>query len=106
MAMLLSYDYPGNIRELENMIYRAILLCEPDENALTEAHLFGIDPVAGTDDTSLPGQVRRFEREVIEQALKRHDGNRTHAAATLGIGVRWLHKKMNQLGMRDEATGA
>jgi DNA-binding NtrC family response regulator len=100
IAMLLSYEYPGNIRELENMIYRAVLLCDPDETALTEAHLFGIDLAPSEDDASLPAQVRRFEREVIGQALKQHDGNRTHAAAALGISVRWLHKKMNQLEMR------
>jgi len=99
---LTRLDYPGNVRELEHMIERAILLCEPD-SFITEAELLDGHPeivvAADPAPASLQDDVTRFECERITVALERCDGNRTHAARDLGLTYRGLLKKMQRYGL-------
>jgi Nif-specific regulatory protein len=103
MDALTRLDLPGNVRELDHMIERAILLCDPGES-ITEAELFdeATEVKAARLDGapfSLQDDVTRFECERITVALERCDGNRTHAAQELGLTYRGLLKKMQRYGL-------
>lgn len=100
LALLQRYRFPGNVRELEHAIERALVLADPGE-PLTE-DLFLDQPmqeaVAG-DGGALQSQTADFERAKIEEALARVDGVKAHAARELGMTYRGLLKKMQRLGM-------
>jgi Nif-specific regulatory protein len=99
--ILRRYDFPGNVRELENELERAIILAEGDgplgEDLLSDA----VQAAASKDAPPGALQVRTedFERDEIREALKRADGVKTRAAEELGITYRGLLKKMRRLGM-------
>jgi DNA-binding NtrC family response regulator len=100
MAALLGYDFPGNVRELSNMLERALILAEPGER-IGFAHLPALqEPSADpSGDGFLADSVLEFERKVIAATLVQCDGNKTHAAERLGLSWRGLHKKIQRLGM-------
>ena len=101
LATLSRYDFPGNVRELENELERAIILAEPDA-VLTEDLLSENVQAAASKDVPASALQRRtdgFEREQIRDTLKRAGGVKTKAAAELGITYRGLLKKMRRLGM-------
>ncbi len=103
LAALMRLDFPGNIRELDHMVERATLLCDPGES-ITETELFeeayAVAPPRGEGGApSLQEEVTSFERERITIALDRCNGNRTHAAGELGLTYRGLLKKMQRFGM-------
>jgi two-component system response regulator FlrC len=90
--------WKGNVRELENIIERAVLMCRGD--VLDEKDLFlNGRPVIQEPLIShmMPGiSLREVEKKVIFQALDSTNGNRTHAADILGISVRTLRNKLNE----------
>jgi transcriptional regulator with PAS, ATPase and Fis domain len=100
LARLMEYDYPGNIRELENIVEHAFVLCR---GGLVELH--HLPPaVRGTPtDESLPGiagmTLEAMERLLISDALRRTGGNRTAAARQLGIDPSTLFRKVKALGI-------
>jgi len=100
IAALQGYAFPGNVRELENELERAILLADPGAS-LTEDLLS--DHVTagshGAPPSVLQSRTDGFEREQILAALERAGGVKTHAAEALGITYRGLLKKMRRLGM-------
>lgn len=105
MDCLLRYSYPGNVRELENVVMRAIILTrdqiiEPDDLPMN-MRLCGPEngPGTGIDDVEigplkLPLMVEQLERKVIIKALKTTSGVQTKAATILGITERNLRYKM------------
>jgi DNA-binding NtrC family response regulator len=105
-ARLLGHTYRGNIRELENMIERAVLLCEPG-SFIREAHLLDAssDASCRPDGMTLESDIVRFERERIRSALELHGGNKTRAARALGVTYRGLLKKMQRHRMMLEPSG-
>jgi two-component system response regulator PilR (NtrC family) len=103
-----QYDYPGNVRELENILERALTLCE--DAAITAADLqLSADfettaerpaPAATVDgDESLEEYLARVEELAIRDALKRANNNKTAAAKLLGITFRALRYKLDKLGI-------
>jgi two-component system, NtrC family, response regulator HupR/HoxA len=107
--LLCRYDWPGNVRELENEIQRALLIAGesdrlgPDslsEQVRGEAGVAteegGITVPQGGD---LKAAQARLEIEMITQALKRHKGNRTHAARALGVSRWGLVQKVQKYGI-------
>jgi len=116
LARFLSYDWPGNVREMENMIERAVLLgvdgeLEPWdfwEEVERPAGLPTAAPIsvaaAGAVASANEGaaiavegqSLREVERQMIMQALRKTGDNRTHAAKILGISVRTLRNKLNE----------
>jgi transcriptional regulator with PAS, ATPase and Fis domain len=107
LALLASHAWPGNIRELRNVLERAALLS--DEPLLSAAALrtaigrFSPLP-AGTPTSVIGGQDfysarAAFERQLIEQTLAAHGGNVIEAARQLGLGRSTLYKKMVALGI-------
>jgi len=96
--MLMSYHFPGNVRELENAIERAVLVC--DSNVIHGHHLpptLQTAEVTGTvTDLSLSSAVEAFERDLIQDALKSTKGNIAAAARTLGTTERILGYKIKK----------
>jgi DNA-binding NtrC family response regulator len=96
---LRTYTWPGNIRELRNVIQRSVLLATRDYIGVEELHLMKSNSrteVAMSD--ALPQiTLRELEQRLILQTLRRMNGNRTHTAKALGISLRALRYKLNEL---------
>jgi len=102
---LTDHSFPGNVRELENEIERAVALANPGDTIdvdLLSTEVAGDRKLAEADNGngSLRGRLREVERRLITQELIKNDGNRTHSAAKLGISVRALQKKINLLEIK------
>ncbi|MFN4237594.1 MAG: sigma-54-dependent transcriptional regulator [Vogesella sp.] len=104
---LLAYHYPGNFRELENILERAVALCsdsriEPDDLQLSgpAASVAGEVPPVASGSETLQDYLDRVERVAIEAALQQCDGNRTQAAKLLGVSFRSLRYRLERLGMK------
>ena len=124
LKKLSERNWPGNIRELENVLERTILFCsgsvievdslpaeQPSDNPRTESVSEGssvAEPLTG--DTSLKDIVRaktsEVERELITQALDETGGNVTQAAKLLKISRKSLQMKMKEFGLRDRENGS
>ena len=104
METLTRYPFPGNVRELENILERALTLCNGQEIAIQDLRLSGGN--AGEDrqaafsgQESLDDYLERIERSAIEQALSQANQNKTAAAKLLGISFRALRYKLEKLGI-------
>ena len=103
-AALLSYDYPGNVRELENIIEHCFVLCESE--IIEVRHL-----PASFRPTLPSGEVRlgeattlqQMEIAFITQALRRNTGNKTAAAKQLGIDKSTLFRKLKAFAIEPDA---
>ena len=96
VSLLRRYAFPGNVRELENAIEHAFVMCEGDE--IQPAHL----PSAIVEATAVRqgiGCSQPSEKEVIREALERLRGNRSRAARELGIHRATLWRKIKTLGL-------
>jgi two-component system response regulator FlrC len=95
---LRAWHWPGNVRELENVIARAAILVDdvirPEDLPLGQG-----GPATAADRPRGPATVRQMERSLIEAALDRHNGNRTHAARELGISLRTLQYRLKEYGI-------
>ncbi len=109
LRMLQSYDHPGNVRELENILERASALCEDD---LIQTEDLGLapavaesGPASGTPpparSADLEEELARLEKHMIMQALEENRWNRTAAARKLGLTLRSLRYRMQKLGLTD-----
>ena len=107
LAVLMDYDWPGNVRELENLIERAVTLTsngyiQPNELPLSLIHLPEFESIK---ESVLGGRIslvegeEKFEREIIQDALKKANYVQSHAAGMLGISRRILKYKMDKLGI-------
>lgn len=91
---LKSYEWPGNIRELENLIERLVLTCEAD---VIEAKDIPFETAAETNHSFEPGMtLGEAERLLIMKTLEHTAQNRTRAADMLGISIRTLRNKLNE----------
>jgi PAS domain S-box-containing protein len=103
MQVLLNYGYPGNIRELENILEHALILCQ--ENVLRRKHLpdylrqRSLASGSGQEKSGVPDSS---ERTRILAALRRHNGNRLLAARSLGMDRSTLWRKMKKYQLHDK----
>ncbi|HEY9446918.1 MAG TPA: sigma-54 dependent transcriptional regulator [Burkholderiales bacterium] len=105
LEVLCSYDFPGNVRELENILERAVALAAGDEIQPEELQIdTRRDDSVSPDLSGLPLQERldAIERKAIYEALEQTHYNRTAAAKLLGITFRALRYRMERLGIKDE----
>jgi DNA-binding NtrC family response regulator len=97
---LLRYDYPGNIRELENVMERAVVLTRDDVIGVEDLPLALEAPApASGEDAGLIAAVEGLERRMIREALAKADGTQTRAAGLLGISERVLRYKLKKYGL-------
>ncbi len=109
MERLQSYEWPGNCRELHNVLERAVNLASDDVllahhfsglSAATAAHEFGTP----MDPPLLAGHLAETEHSVILAALKRHGGCRVDAARELGISTTTLWRRLKRMRIDDQPT--
>ena len=110
MEYLMNYNWPGNIRELENIVERCVVITESnviDADSLPQEILsYGKEdaPASGSyaghpaSDSEVPlnSAIDDREKEIIIKALREHDGNKTKTALALGISRRSLHRKIQK----------
>jgi two-component system response regulator PilR (NtrC family) len=103
MKLLTSYHYPGNVRELENILERALTLCTGGRIAAADINVRPGPPaaVASMDvgEGALDEQVEHIERDAILKALEQTRYNKTAAAKLLGITFRALRYRIKKLGI-------
>jgi PAS domain S-box-containing protein len=98
LAVMRRYSFPGNVRELENAIEHAFVMCHGEE--IQPQHLPAtITREGGVANGITPG--KQSEKEVIQEALRRHNGNRSRAAEELGIHRTTLWRKAKAYGLGD-----
>jgi two-component system response regulator PilR (NtrC family) len=114
MRAMLSYGWPGNVRQLENAIERSVTLAQgatitlddlPPE-LLGEASLPSGEILLPAEGLDLEATLERLERSLIRQALERSKGVRTRAAQVLGLSFRSLRYRLQKLGMAHEGHGS
>ena len=99
---LLGYDFPGNVRELENMLERAVTLCSSGRISAADLHMrktsdeTAASPVLGG---KLGDQVEDIQRQAIVDALEKTRYNKTQAAKLLGLSFRQLRYRIKKLGI-------
>ena len=96
---LRTYTWPGNIRELRNVVQRSVLLATRDYIGVEDLHLIRANSRTEVAMGEPLPQVtlRELEQRLILQTLRRMNGNRTHTAKALGISLRALRYKLNEL---------
>ena len=123
LAALMVYPFPGNVRELENILERAMALADGDVIAAEDLALPAVEPLQGglpaaepaapattlassssvavsaSGGAALPSYIEDLERKAIEEALLANRYNKTKAAAALGITFRALRYKLKKLGI-------
>ena len=107
LAILMAHDYPGNVRELENIIEHAFVLCRGGliEPYVLPPSLVG-DPTISPKRLQCPRTLKAFEALHITEAIRRNGGNRTAAARELGINPSTLFRKIKSLGLDPNASQA
>lgn len=102
LSLLESHAWPGNIRELENVIERAVITSQSEVISLQDiyiersdiSHMLG-ENQSKSEKNWVPGRtLDDIEKNVIIEALQYHNGNRTHTAKALGISIRTLRNKI------------
>ena len=102
MELFDAYDWPGNIRELQNVVERAVILSEGETFFVDEAWLRHIAPESAVTSVPLVANLAEHEREMLEAALQKSEGvvgGPTGAAVKLGIPRQTLESKIRKLGI-------
>jgi DNA-binding NtrC family response regulator len=100
---LIKYEFPGNVRELENMIERAVVLCRGKQITVhdlpVQLHQMGersaLDPY--NLESGYEKKMRTFEHEMIQESLKQSGGNKSAAARLLGMTERHLRSRLEKI---------
>jgi len=105
MAKLSAYHWPGNVRELENAIERSVVMCTGDQLDAADIKLDNAPrPRSATGEFSLPPGMTldNYEQEIIREALRRADGNKSQAARSLGLTRNALRYRLAQMGLEPD----
>ena len=115
MAALQAYDWPGNVRQLRNVVERTVILTPRDEFAQVEVDMLPSEVTGGNlggggNFSSMMGAPLRearenFEREYLSVQIRRFSGNISKTAGFIGMERSALHRKLKLLGMADRKNG-
>ncbi len=106
MDKMLAYHWPGNVRELENVIERSTILRAGDKLEASDIRLEAPRPRQGGAYFLPDGlTLDQYEQSIIREALKRANGNKSHAARLLGLTRNALRYRLTQMGEKDEEPG-
>ena len=108
LSRLEKYDWPGNIRELDNMIRRAIIFMNYNETFIDAEHL--VDSSSEVESTAiipsegtLTERIEEYEKLIIEQTLAKNNGNKTKSAKELGLSIRNLYYKLEKYNLANSS---
>ncbi len=113
VEMLCRYQWPGNIRELENVMERAVLLCQDSILSPRDFDLFSMDDQKGDRSASgepshfkdmIAHETEKLEKRLLERALEESGGNVTKTARLLGLSRKGLQLKMRKYGFHAGST--
>jgi Nif-specific regulatory protein len=93
LQSLEEYHWPGNVRQLENVIQRALILRENDK--LLPEHIV-IEEDIHKEEINFSGTLKDFEKKLLLQRLTEYDNNKTQTAKSLGVSVRWIQLKLKE----------
>ncbi len=102
--MLNDYSFPGNVRELENILERATALCSGQTVVVDDLQLAPATAVRdslGREGETLDDYINRIEKQAILEALTKTEFNRTAAARLLGVSFRSLRYRIERLGIEE-----
>jgi len=90
-----SYHWPGNIRQLQNVLQRALILCDSDQIGPEQILIEENDNIS-----DFKGLLKDYEQLLLKKRLQEFEGNRTLTAKSLGVSVRWVQLKLKEMGER------
>ena len=113
LIMLQEYDWTGNVRELENILGRAIIFMDTHEKVIQKRHLpekllrsaesfsnyFVEDKLTLPEKKSLADQLHEVEKSIIIRSLEKHNGNKTAASRDLGLSIRNFYYKLQKFDL-------
>ncbi|MCD6393819.1 MAG: sigma 54-interacting transcriptional regulator, partial [Planctomycetes bacterium] len=100
MELLMNYEWKGNIRELQNVIERAIIFAETDRITAADVGLMGSATTRLNENAEALSQALKvYERDHITRVLNKHNGSKADAAKALGIGLSSLYRKIDELNI-------
>jgi transcriptional regulator with PAS, ATPase and Fis domain len=103
MRLFMCYDWKGNIREMQNVIERAIIFAEGDIVQISDIGPLGSHAMVLTEeDENLQTAMRAYEKEHICRVLNKHGWNKADAAKALSIGLSSLYRKIDELGIHSQ----
>jgi two-component system response regulator PilR (NtrC family) len=109
MARLIEYDYPGNVRELENVIERAVALCRGDTIDVDVLPPTVLEPPCASQDLRIPeegvdldGLMNEYEKSLLLEALRQTGGVKKKAAQRLGISFRSFRYRLEKLRLDED----
>jgi transcriptional regulator with PAS, ATPase and Fis domain len=107
MKVLVNYHWPGNVRELQNIIERACALAKGTVLDATDIHLDSRPAKSANGTGFLPEgmTLEQWEDEMIQEALRRANGNKSQAARLLGLSRNALRYRLSKIGIADEEEG-
>jgi DNA-binding NtrC family response regulator len=104
MSKLMTYHWPGNVRELENVIERSLVMCTGDRLDAADIKMDNMPRPRSGGEFALPAGMTldQYEQEIIREALKRADGNKSQAARSLGLTRNALRYRLAQMGLEPD----
>jgi two-component system response regulator PilR (NtrC family) len=100
LQALKEYPFPGNIRELENILERATALCEDNQIQTNDLQLPAIEALSPESQASLGNMTQNIERDQITRALEQNRWNQSATARSLGITLRQLRYKIEKMDLK------
>ena len=103
MDILMGYEFPGNVRELENIMERAVVLCNGEfiEPAHLPEDMVNFQSMLARPQSRSVVPLKENERDYISWVIDQFDGNKTHAADALEVDRATLWRKLKRLGIEE-----